>query len=100
MSNQEIEAQRAIRSGRLCDPSDDVVSVPVPDAQAKALKLQADCAGIATLEPTQARHVAGQAVMADPRIAHAMAIFCQLDSRGQEAMINCGVFHLRYPKGA
>lgn len=98
MSNQEIEAQRAIRSGRLCDPSDDVVAVPVTDAQAKALKLQADCAGIATLEPTQARHVAGQAVMINKKLQMMLALAVQVDERGLDAGINCLTFHLRYPK--
>ncbi|MES2349123.1 MAG: hypothetical protein V4641_16300 [Pseudomonadota bacterium] len=32
------------------------------------------------------------------REAHMLSIFRQLDARGQDAMINCGVFHMRYPK--
>ncbi len=48
--------------------------------------------------PAEARHVAGQMAMQNPQAAHAMAIFMQLDPRGQAAMINCGVFHLRYPQ--
>lgn len=50
------------------------------------------------IEPVAARHVAGQAAMLDPRIAHLVSIFTQNDKRGQDAMLTCGVFNLRFKK--
>lgn len=70
----------------------------VADAQAKALKLQADLAGIATLAPAQARHVAGQAVMVNKKLQMMLALAVQVDERGVDAALNCLTFHLRYPK--
>lgn len=61
-------------------------------------KLALKISPIEELNAHEARHAAGQMAMQNPRAAHAMSIFMQLDPRGQDAMINCGVFHLRYPK--
>lgn len=48
--------------------------------------------------PAHARHIAGQAVMTRPKLAHLMHIAVDLDERGLDALINCAAFHRRYPK--
>lgn len=39
-----------------------------------------------------------KAVLVDPCKAQLIAMFDKLDQRGQQAVITCAMFHLRYPK--
>lgn len=48
--------------------------------------------------PAQARHVAGQAVMARPKLAHLMHLAVDNDERGLDALIALAVHNNRYPK--
>jgi len=46
----------------------------------------------------EARHAAGQAVMANKKIQLLMSLAVQVDERGLDAAVHCLTFHLRYPK--
>lgn len=50
-------------------------------------------------EATQARHIAGQAAFVDPKIAHLIAIYKQVDARAQAEIFACATRQLHYPKG-
>lgn len=49
--------------------------------------------------PAQARHVAGQAVMKRPKLAHLMALAADNDERGLDSLIALAVHNQRYAKG-
>lgn len=50
--------------------------------------------------PAQARHVAGQTVMRDPRAAQLLALFEMSDERGKITLLAiAGIHAARYPKG-
>ncbi len=38
-------------------------------------------------------------VLVDPCKAQLLCMFDKLDNRGQQAVLACAAFHLRYPKG-
>lgn len=48
--------------------------------------------------PAQARHVAGQAVMANKKIQLLMSLAVQVDERGLDSAIACLVISARFPK--
>lgn len=55
--------------------------------------------GGTTITETEARHIAGQAVMQDPRIAQLLALFEQSDERGKLILLAiAGIHAARYPK--
>lgn len=51
-----------------------------------------------TPEEIMAQQLLFPTTLSAVREAHLLSVFRLLDARGQDAMINCGVFHMRYPK--
>lgn len=51
------------------------------------------------MQGTEARHIAGQAAMVDPKIAHLVAIYKHVDDRAQAEIFAFAARQLHYPKG-
>lgn len=55
--------------------------------------------GGTTITETEARHIAGQAAMRDPRAAQLLALFEMSDERGKVTLLAiAGIHASRYPK--